>query len=80
MHIFCKRILIVRFHILKKVLKKQMIKEDLIVKKDATRKLSEVYVDAGDYEKALSTYKEYTATVDELYIKREQEISQAASF
>ncbi|OUR92575.1 sensor histidine kinase [Flavobacteriales bacterium 34_180_T64] len=56
------------------------IKEDLVVKKDATRKLSDVYVDAGNYEKALLTFKAYTATVDELYIKREQEISQLARF
>ena len=56
------------------------IKEDLIVKKDATKKLSDVYVDAGDYEKAYQTFKAYTETVDELYIKREQEISQAERF
>ena len=56
------------------------IKSDLVVKKDATRKLSDVYVDAGNYEKALSTFREYTATVDELYIQREQEISQLARF
>ena len=56
------------------------MKSDLVVKKDATRKLSDVYVDAGDYEKALLTFKEYTATVDELYIKREQELSQLARF
>jgi tetratricopeptide (TPR) repeat protein len=55
-------------------------KEDLIVKKDATKKLSDLYEDAGDYIKALSTYREYTEIVDELYIKKEQEISQAARF
>lgn len=54
--------------------------EDLVVKKDATRKLSDVYDDAGDYKMALSTYKDYTEVVDELYIKKEQEISQAAIF
>ena len=27
-------------------------KGDLVVKKDATRKISDVYVDAGDFEKA----------------------------
>ena len=53
-------------------------KEDLVVKKDATRKLSEVYRDAGDIEKALTTAKEYERLVDELYIKKDQEISQAA--
>lgn len=55
-------------------------KEDLIVKKDATRKLSEVYRDAGDLDKALSTTREYERLVDELYIKKEQEIAQAARF
>ncbi|RKE91876.1 histidine kinase [Ichthyenterobacterium magnum] len=65
---------------LEKSIEEADLKEDLIVKKDATRKLSDVYVDAGDYKKALSTYKEYTATVDELYIKREQELSQADRF
>ena len=37
-------------------------------------------VHSGDYEKALDIFKEYTATVDELYIKKEQEISRAARF
>lgn len=55
-------------------------KEDLVVKKDATKKLSDIYENAGDYEKAYTTYKEYTEVVDELYIKKEQEISQAARF
>ena len=55
-------------------------KEDLIVKKDATKKLSDLYEDSGDYEKAYSTYKEYTEVVDQLYVKKEQEISQAARF
>ncbi|WP_242202844.1 histidine kinase [Aestuariivivens insulae] len=52
-------------------------KADLIVKKDATRKLSEVFKDAGDYDKALSKYQEYVDLVDQVYAKREQEISQA---
>lgn len=55
-------------------------KEDLIVKKDATRKLSEVYRDAGNLDKALSTTREYERLVDELYIKKEQEIAQATRF
>ena len=65
-----------------KLLEKSIVeaesKEDLVVKKDATRKLSEVYRDAGDIEKALTTAKEYERLVDELYIKKDQEISQAA--
>ncbi len=50
---------------------------DLVVKKDATRKLSDVYVDAGDYEKAKLAFEAYTEVVDELYVKREQELAQA---
>jgi two-component system LytT family sensor kinase len=65
---------------LEESIKEAETKEDLIVKKDATRKLSDVYEDAGDYEKAYQIFKEYTATVDKLYIKREQEISQATRF
>jgi len=53
-------------------------KEDLVVQKDATRKLSEVYRDAGESEKAIVTTRTYERLVDELYIKKEQEISQAA--
>ena len=53
-------------------------KQDLVVQKDATRKLSEVYRDAGDIDKAISTTRTYERLVDELYIKKEQEISQAA--
>lgn len=55
-------------------------KEDLVVKKDATRKLSELYRDRGDFGKAAESYEKYVAVVDELYIKKEQEISQAARF
>lgn len=55
-------------------------KEDLIVQKDATRKLSEVYRDAGDIDKAFSTARVYESLVDELYVKKEQEIAQAARF
>jgi tetratricopeptide (TPR) repeat protein len=54
--------------------------EDLIVKKDATKKLSEVYSASKKYDKALETYKNYTNLVEALYIKKEQEISQAIRF
>ena len=50
---------------------------DLVVQKDATRKLSEVYDDKGDYSKALETYKKYEAVADTLYARKEQEISRA---
>ncbi|WP_340065130.1 histidine kinase [Ascidiimonas aurantiaca] len=54
--------------------------EDLVVQKDATRKLSEVYRTVGDYTKALESYQEYVTLVDELYVKKEQEISRASRF
>ena len=54
--------------------------DDLIVQKDATRKLSEVYEYRGDFTKALETYQEYVSVVDTLYIRKEQEISRAARF
>lgn len=53
---------------------------DLVVKKDATRKLSEVYRYKGEFTRALESYQEYVAIVDSLYIRKEQEISRAARF
>ena len=55
-------------------------KEDLIVQKDATRKLSELYRDIGQFGKAAETYESYAKVVDELYLKKDQELSQAARF
>ncbi|MBM1106017.1 histidine kinase [Aurantibacter crassamenti] len=54
--------------------------DDLIVQKDATRKLSELYESKGDFFKAYKTYQEYVAVVDTLYRRKEQEISRAARF
>lgn len=53
---------------------------DLVVQKDATRKLSEVYKYVGDYDKALESYQNYVQLVDKLYIKKEQELSQVSRF
>lgn len=53
---------------------------DLVVQKDATRKLSEVYRDRGDFEKALGLYQQYVALVDTLYVRKEQELARAARF
>ena len=55
-------------------------KGDLVVKKDAIRKISDVYVDAGDFENAKLAFEAYKLVVDELYVKREQELSQADRF
>lgn len=63
---------------LEKSIKEADSREDLIVKKDAFKRLTDVYESSGDDEKALSAYKEYTNVVDELYIKKEQELAQAA--
>ena len=52
--------------------------DDLVVQKDATRKLAEVYRYKGDYTKALETYQAYVSLVDTLYVRKEQEISRAA--
>ncbi|WP_179349941.1 tetratricopeptide repeat-containing sensor histidine kinase [Winogradskyella pacifica] len=55
-------------------------KEDLVVEKDATRKLSEALFRKGDTKEGLAMIKNYENIVDELYAKKEQEISQAALF
>lgn len=54
--------------------------KDLVVEKDARRKLSEVYRDIGDFNKAAEGYQRYVEVVDELYIQKEQELSQATRF
>ena len=65
---------------LKKSIKDASSKEDLIIEKDATRKLSEVYATVGDYTKALESYQDYVKLVDALYSKKEQEIQQVKRF
>ena len=50
-------------------------KSDLIIEKDATRKLSEVYKTVGEYTKALETYQSYVDLVDKVYLKKEQQIA-----
>ena len=50
---------------------------DIIVEKDATRKISEAFANLGENEKALENYKNYVALVDSLYIRKEQEIYRA---
>lgn len=52
--------------------------DDLVVQKDATRKLSELYRERGNFSKALESYQDYVAVVDSLYLKKEQEIARAA--
>ena len=50
------------------------------MQKDATRKLSELYRDIGQFGKAAESYESYARVVDELYLKKDQELSQAARF
>ena len=65
---------------LKKSIEDASKSNDLIVKKDATKKLSEVYENVGEYNKAYITYRTYANLVDTLYIRKEQEIEQAKRF
>ncbi|MCI2229140.1 histidine kinase [Polaribacter sp. MSW13] len=53
---------------------------DIIIEKDATRKISEVYATVGDYDNALKSYQEYVKLVDASYVKKEQEIKQVQRF
>ena len=55
-------------------------KGDLEVKKDATRRVSEVYFNLGEDEKGRAAIDDYKNVVDELYAKKVQEISRAARF
>jgi len=55
-------------------------KEDLIVQKDATRKLSEAYANIGNVYEANKTFQSYVGLIDKLYIKKQQEIAQAKQF
>jgi len=65
---------------LKESIKKATSENDLVVQKDATRKLGEVYREKGEIKKASETFEEYEAIIDKLYIQKEQEISQATRF
>lgn len=65
---------------LKNSIKDAEANNDLIVKKDATRKLSEVYANVGDYDKALINYQDYVTLVDTLYNRKEQEMARATRF
>lgn len=61
-------------------IKEAASKNDLIVQKDATRKLGEVYREKGELEKASDAFKEYEVIIDKLYVQKDQQISQAARF
>ncbi|RZS98834.1 tetratricopeptide repeat-containing sensor histidine kinase [Aquimarina brevivitae] len=63
---------------LKESIKEAESRNDLVVQKDATRKLGEVYREKGELKKASEVFEEYEAIIDKLYIQKEQEIAQAA--
>ena len=65
---------------LEKSIKDSKEKEDIVIQKDATRKISEVFANLGEYDKALKNYQDYVNLVDKSYIKKEQEIQQAKRF
>ena len=65
---------------LKESIKEAESRNDLVVQKDATRKLGEVYREKGELKKASDAFEEYEAIIDKLYIQKEQEIAQAARF
>ncbi len=65
---------------LEESIKKAASENDLVVQKDATRKLGEVYREKGELGKASEAFEEYEVIIDKLYIQKEQEISQATRF
>ncbi len=65
---------------LEKSIKEAGDDDDLVVQKDATSKLSDVYGRIGEYSKAFETYKKYKEVTDTLYFRKEQEIARAARF
>jgi tetratricopeptide (TPR) repeat protein len=51
---------------------------DLQVQKDATRSLSEVYREKGEFGRALESYQDYVTLVDSVYARKEKELSDIA--
>lgn len=52
-------------------------REDIEVKKDALRRKAEAYESLGDYDNAKKAFQEFMISVDELYIKKQQQIAQS---
>ncbi|MCV6599898.1 MAG: sensor histidine kinase, partial [Alphaproteobacteria bacterium] len=65
---------------LKKSIEEADKNEDIIIQKDATRKLSEVLESVGNNKGALEAYQSYVKLVDTLYSRKEQEIQQIKRF
>ena len=51
---------------------------DLEVKNDALRRKVDIYQSLGEYDKAKAEFQKFMASVDQLYIKKQQEISNSA--
>lgn len=54
-------------------------REDLEVTKDAYKRIAEAHNNTGNVEKAIAAIKNYELLIDEVYIKKEQEIMVSAS-
>ena len=65
---------------LKKSIEEANKNEDIVIQKDATRKLSEVLESVGNHKGALEAYQSYVKLVDTLYSRKEQEIQQIKRF
>lgn len=65
---------------LKKSIEEAKKRKDIVVQKDATRKLSEVYENIDKYVEALKTYEDYVKLIDTIYIRKQQEIAQLQRF
>lgn len=53
-------------------------REDFEVKKDAQRRKVDIYKDLGEFDKAKIAFEEFMVTVDSLYIRKQQQISNSA--
>ncbi len=60
-----------------KSINEAVVKNDLVVEKDAARRLSELYRDKEDFDKAAESYERYISLVEEDYQKKEQEVYKA---
>ncbi len=65
---------------LEESIKKAASVNDLVVQKDATRKLGEVLRQKGQLKEASEAFESYGAIVDKLHAQKEQEISQSERF
>ncbi|TCK67542.1 tetratricopeptide repeat protein [Winogradskyella wandonensis] len=53
-------------------------REDLEVKNDALRRKADALENLGKYDEAKKTFQEFMASVDQLYLKKQQEIARSA--